>query len=235
MKSGTLYLIPCPIVEHKNDSIPEETKETAYGITHFIVERERTARRWLRSIDHPTAIDDMTLLEMDKNDNHQDLTSLLSKLKSGVDIGVISEAGCPCIADPGHRAVSYAHKHGYAVSPLVGPNSILMALMASGFSGQSFTFHGYLPSKKPELAKKLKSIESDLQRTGYTQLFMEAPYRNGFMIESVAQTLSGNLKLCVACDINDKTQEIKTLSLQVWKKQDLKKYHKRPAIFVLGR
>jgi len=231
---GTLFMIPCPIVDHKNDSIPSETISLTHGITHFVVERARTARRWLSSINHPAAIDEMDIFELDKNNKDQDLSPMLSKLKSGINIGVISEAGCPGIADPGHRAVKYAHSQGYKVTPLVGPNSIVMALMASGFNGQSFAFAGYLPAKKPELTKRLRQLESTLRSTGQTQLFMEAPYRNGFMIDEICSSLSGNTLLCVACDINADTESIKTLTLSKWKSVDKKQYHKRPAIFVLG-
>lgn len=234
-KKGTLYMIPCPIVDFKVGSIPSDTLERTRLIDHFVVERARTARRWLSSIQHPTAIDDMTILELDKNAENQDLSTMLSRLGQGMDIGVLSEAGCPGIADPGHRAVQYAHRHGYQVAPLVGPNSILMALMASGFNGQSFAFHGYLPNKKPELSKKLQALESQLTRTGQTQLFMEAPYRNGFMIESICNVLSDQTLLSVACDIDADTEYIVTQTVQAWKKTDVKPLHKRPAIFSIGK
>jgi len=234
-KVGTLYMIPCPIVEHKNDSIPSETISLTHGISHFVVERARTARRWLSSIQHPTKIDDMEILELDKYETQQDLSQMLSFLKAGHDVGVLSEAGCPGIADPGHKAVKLAHAQGIKVAPLVGPNSILMALMASGFNGQSFAFHGYLPSKKPELSKKLKQLISILSSTGQTQLFMEAPYRNGFMLEQLVSVCSDQAFLTVACDINAPTEDILTQPISKWKNVDAKKYHKRPAIFVLGK
>lgn len=235
MNTGTLYLIPCPIVEYKNDAIPEETIKMTHTITIFVVERIRTARRWLRSIEHPTPIDDMVFIELDKNDANQDLTSVIEHLEAGKDVGLISEAGCPCIADPGHRVVTQAQAKSIKVSPLVGPNSILMALMASGFSGQSFAFHGYLSNKKPELTKQLRQLEENIARQGQTQLFMEAPYRNGFMLEQIVSVVSEHRILCVACDINAPTQTIRSMSIKEWKKADFSQYHKRPAIFVLGK
>jgi len=234
-KQGTLYMIPCPIVDYKNDSIPAETIELTHKISHFVVERARTARRWLSSIEHPQAIDELEIFELNKNDAQQDLSGILSKLGQGLDIGVISEAGCPGIADPGHRAVAYAHRKGYKVAPLIGPSSILLALMASGFNGQSFAFWGYLPNKKPDINKRLRSLESNLSSTGQSQIFMEAPYRNGFMLEQIVQTLNPNTQLCVACDINAKTESISTKTVKEWKSTDFKSYHKRPAIFLIGR
>ncbi len=231
---GTLYMIPCPIVEHKNDSIPEETRLMTHRITHFVVERARTARRWLSSLSHPVAIAELHIFELDKNNPSQDLTPILSKLEEGIDIGVISEAGCPGIADPGHRAVQYAHRQGHKVSSLVGPSSILMALMASGFNGQGFTFHGYLPNKNPILKKKIVSLESMLHQTGQTQIFMEAPYRNGFMIDTLTQSLSSHTLLCIACDINANSESILTLPSKEWKKVNSKDYHKRPTIYLIG-
>jgi len=234
-KIGTLYMIPCPIVDHKNDSIPAETVTHAHRLTHFVVERARTARRWLSSTQHPIAIDQLSILELDKNDSNQDLSPFLSCLKIGVSVGVISEAGCPGIADPGHRAVQYAYRNGVPVKPLVGPNSILMALMASGFNGQSFAFQGYLPAKKPDLPRKLKQLENQMLSSGQTQLFMEAPYRNTFMLEQICQSLSPNTLLSVACDINGEEETILTQSVKLWQKVDHKKYHKRPTIFSIGR
>jgi len=232
---GTLYMIPCPIVDFKNNSIPFETINLTFNLDHFIVERARTARRWLSSIAHPTPIDDMIIYELDKNDNSQDLSSILSKLSLGINIGVISEAGCPGIADPGHKAVQYAHKNGFKVAPLVGPNSIIMALMGSGFNGQNFAFLGYLPNKKPELNKKLKKLENQMMATGQTQLFMEAPYRNGFMLEQLCNCLSPNTLISVACDINAETETILTKSSKEWKSVDFSVYHKRPTIFSIGK
>lgn len=234
-KHGTLYMIPCPIVDHKNDSIPSETIAAAHSLTHFVVERARTARRWLSSTDHPSPIDELHIFELDKNDSNQDLAPFLQCLLRGISVGVISEAGCPGIADPGHRVVRYAYRNGITVRPMVGPNSILMALMASGFQGQSFSFHGYLPAKKPDLPRKLKQLESMMLSTGQTQLFMEAPYRNSFLLEQICQSLSASTLLSVACDVNSSSEHIFTQPIKHWQKTDFKKYHKRPTIFSIGR
>lgn len=235
IKKGILYMIPCPIVENKNDTIPLDTMTITHGITHFVVERARTARRWLSSTKHPIPIKDLNILEMDKNSTDQDLSPILSVLDKGIDVGVISEAGCPGIADPGNKAVRYAHNHGYRVSPLVGPNSILLALMASGFNGQNFAFHGYLPNKKPALPTKLKHLEQQMLSNKQTQIFMEAPYRNEFLLEQICNTLSNNIMLTVACDINATSEKILTQSVEKWKKTNKKQYHKRPTIFVIGQ
>jgi len=234
-KTGTLYMIPCPIVDFQVGSIPSDTLDRTKKISHFVVERARTARRWLSSIKHPVAIDDMSIYELDKNAPEQDLSQMLSHLQRGIDVGVLSEAGCPGIADPGHRAVQYAHSKGYRVAPLVGPNSILMALMASGFSGQSFAFHGYLPNKKPELVRRLQTLEGQMIRSGQTQLFMEAPYRNGFMIETACGVLQPRTLLSVACDLDADTEYVRTFTVQDWKSINVKPLHKRPAIFSIGK
>lgn len=171
---------------------------------------------------------------MDKNDPLQGLHAFLAKLQDGVDIGVISEAGCPGIADPGALAASYAHDHGLQVVPLVGPSSILLALIASGMNGQSFVFHGYLPNKAGALSKRLRLLEQEVKRSGQTQIFMEAPYRNGFVLEQVVGQVSPEIRLCIACDINAPTAYIRTQPIKKWKGSDWSTFHKRPAIFLLG-
>lgn len=230
--SGTLYMIPCPIAEESMETIPTATMSELHKIDHFVVERLRTARRFLSAIGHPTAIDDMTFFEYDKHNPLEGLFGFLKKLGDGKNIAVLSEAGCPGIADPGRYAVQYAHREGYKVVPLVGPSSILLALMASGFSGQSFTFHGYLPAKKPALVKQLKQLYSQSAQT--TQIFMEAPYRNKFLIASCVEALPPHTELCVACDLNAPDELILRQALSKWAKYDLERLHKRPAIFLLG-
>lgn len=231
--SGKIYMIPCPIVEWEMDTIPNHTINTLQKLDTFVVERLRTARRYISKCDHEISIDDMTFFEYDKHNPSQGLEAFLSRVKKGQDIGVLSEAGCPGIADPGRNVVEYAHKNNIQVVPLVGPSSILLALMASGFNGQSFTFHGYLPNKKGDLSSKLKQLESRA-RNGETQMFIEAPYRNKFIIESCISCLSANTKLCVAIDINADSEYIKTMSVSDWKKIDLNPFHKRPAMFLIG-
>lgn len=229
---STYYMIPCPIVEWEMETIPAATIEVLHSIDTFVVERLRTARRFISKSHHPIAIDDMTFFEYDKHDPGKGLIPFLSGLPKGTKVGILSEAGCPGIADPGRHVIAYAHQNAIEVVPLVGPSSILLALMASGFNGQQFTFHGYLPHHKNELQKKLKDLERASRSV--TQIFMEAPYRNQSIIENCAASLSPQTLLCVACDINAPTEDIKTMPLSAWAKQDLKKYHKRPTIFLLG-
>ncbi len=159
----------------------------------------------------------------------------LQKLHQGKNIGILSEAGCPGIADPGHLAAKYAHQNGISVVPLIGPSSILLALIASGLNGQNFTFHGYLPNKIPLLGKKLRSIEAEIMKQNKTQIFMEAPYRNAFILEHCMKNISPNIQLCIACDINSDNESIQTKSIKKWKGTDWTTYHKRPAIFLIGK
>lgn len=233
-EKGSLYLIPCPIVEWEMDTIAPRTLTELYKLDFFVVERLRTARRFIAKTDHPKAIDELTFFEYDKHDPMNGLEQFLEHLNQGKSIGLISEAGYPGIADPGKNVVAYAHRHACKVIPLIGPSSILLALVSSGFNGQSFVFHGYLSNKKNELSGELKKLHTTLGKTGQTQIFMDAPYRNQFLIEGCIQALPGNQLLCVACDINAETEYIRTMPLSQWKKEDLAQFHKRPAIFLLG-
>lgn len=226
-------MMPCPIVEKHLDSLSKETIDILHETTHFLVERAKTARHFIKAAQHPTPISDLIIHEITGHD--QEDNSFLNNLLRGENVAVISEAGCPGIADPGALAVAYAHQNGIKVVPLVGPSSILLALMASGFSGQSFVFHGYLSNKKPELIKELRQLESTMLRTGQTQIFMETPYRNGFMLETICSALHPGTKLCVACDINAPTELILSQEVAQWKKFDIMKFHKRPCIFITGR
>lgn len=234
-KVGKLYMMPCPIVEEHLDSLSTEAIERIRATSHFVVERARTARRFIKLAGHPTSIQELTIFELDKNNPDEGLNSFLEILKTGVDVGVFSEAGCPGIADPGHLAVIYAHEHDIPVVPLVGPSSILMALISSGMNGQNFAFNGYLPNKSPQLIQKLKSLEQLATRNNQTQIFMEAPYRNAFILEHCMKAFSPNLRLCIACDINGATESIKTKIVKDWKGTDWSQYHKRPAVFLIGK
>lgn len=228
-------MMPCPIVDEHIDSLSIEAIDRIRATSHFVVERARTARRFIKIAEHPQPISDLIIFELDKNNPEEGLESFLSILKTGVDVGVFSEAGCPGIADPGHLSVSYAHREGIDVVPLIGPSSILLGLIASGMNGQNFAFNGYLPNKSPQLVQKLKSLEQIVLRTNQTQIFMEAPYRNGFILEHCMKAFSPNLRLCIACDINGPTQYIKTKTIKQWKGTDWKEFHKRPAVFLIGQ
>jgi 16S rRNA (cytidine1402-2'-O)-methyltransferase len=232
INKGRLLLIPCPVSEGKIESLSAETIRILHQTTFFIVERAKTARHFIKNAGHPVSISQLSIHEICSNKVEND--TFLKNMLDGHDIGVISEAGCPGVADPGAEMVAWAHKNGIKVVPLIGPSSILLAVMASGFSGQSFAFNGYLSNKKPELVQQLKQLEIKLKKSGQTQIFMETPYRNGFVIETCLQTLEINTKLCIACDINCETEDIKTLTIKQWKKEITTDYHKRPCIFLIG-
>ena len=212
-----------------NRVIPQDVQDICRNTKIFIVENIRTTRRYLKAIDKAINIDELCFLELNKHTKKEDIFSYLDKLKDG-DIGIISEAGCPGIADPGADIVEIAHRKNVNVIPLVGPSSILMAIMASGFNGQSFTFNGYIPIKSNERASKLKELERLSKQHCQTQVFIEAPYRNVAMFEDIVKTCNKNTLLSIACDITCENEYIKTLTVGEWKKikPDI---HKRPAIF----
>ena len=233
--NGKLYMMPCPIVDEHLDSLSIEAIDRIRLTTHFVVERARTARRFIKIAGHPKAISDLTIFELDKNEPQKGLNDFLEILKSGIDVGVFSEAGCPGIADPGHLSVTYCHENDIDVVPLIGPSSILLGLISSGMNGQNFAFNGYLPNKSPQLMQKLKSLEQLVMKTNQTQIFMEAPYRNGFILEHCMKAFSPNLRLCIACDINSNDEYIKTKTVKNWKGTNWKQFHKRPSIFLIGK
>lgn len=216
--------------------IPSEVKEIIRTTKHFIVEDLRTARRFLKKVDREIEIDDLTFEELNKRTRREDIESFLTPVINGENVGIMSEAGCPGIADPGADVVQIAHRKGYSVVPLVGPSSILMSLIASGMNGQNFAFLGYIPSKRPERIKKLKDIEGRSLRENQTQIFIEAPYRNLQMLEDMLKTLNDQTRICVACDITTNDEYIVTKTVQQWKKmKELPALHKRPTIFLIHR
>lgn len=231
----TLFLIPSSLdAEYSGDQLPEAARHDISHLRHFAVENLRHARRYLRKLLPELVIDDCTFYEMGKHASPDDHQQLIADLNAGNDIGVISEAGLPGIADPGNNIVALAHRQGARVRPLIGPGSVFMALMSSGFNGQSFTFHGYLPRENSSRMKKIKSLEQTLNQTGYSQLFMETPYRNDALLGDILNTCQPETGLCIAADLTTPTEFIKTLSIADWKKGTIK-LNKRPAIFVLGK
>lgn len=232
--SGTLFLIPTTLGdENPYKVLPADVKPLAQSIKFFFVENVRTARRFLKKIDQEINIDELTFMEINKRTRHVDMVQFLEDAE-GNDIGVISEAGCPGVADPGADVVRAAHRKGITVKPLVGPSSILLSLMASGFNGQSFTFLGYIPIKHPSRGKTMYFMEKQATKHDQTQIFIETPYRNNSLLEELVKTLNSNTRLCVACDLTLETEFIKTKTIGEWKKQ-LPDLHKRPAIFLIGR
>ncbi|MDE6533969.1 MAG: SAM-dependent methyltransferase [Muribaculaceae bacterium] len=235
MKSGAaLYLIPVNISDAPLSAVlPQGNIEIIRPIRHFIVENVRTARRFLKKCDPSFNIAETTFYELNRHTDLRDVGSYLEPLRRGEPVGVMSEAGCPAVADPGSLAVSIAQREGFRVVPLVGPSSILMALMASGFNGQGFSFNGYLPIDGKERDKKLRELETQSRRNDMTQIFIETPYRNNRMVESLVRVLKGDTMLCVACDITDKEREsIVSLPISRWKTRKYD-YDKRPAIFLI--
>lgn len=234
LMANQLFMIPCPIAEHEHVNLPLYVILQIHQIDHFIVERAKTARRFLKSLDHPTPLPEIHIEEMDKH-NAYAADEVLKKWNSeGHQIGVISEAGCPGIADPGSKLVAMAHDMDMKVIPLVGPSSILLALMASGMNGQQFTFHGYLPNKNNGLAKKLKSLEKKAIQDKSAELFIETPYRNKAMLEEIIKSCHSNTKVSIALDITGENEYIKTMSVHNWMKQKDIFSEKRPAIFIIG-
>lgn len=227
----TIFLIPTVLAPETQDRVlSPQIIEVVKHLDVFFVEDLRTARRFISSLKLGKIIDELTFYELNKDTPQDQTLAQLKKLKG--DAGIISEAGCPGIADPGAVAVGFAHQLGYKVRPLVGPSSILLALMASGFNGQSFTFHGYLPIEKAAKVKALKSLEQTAKSKNQTQIFMETPYRNNSLLEDVLQNLNPETLLCIAANITADDELIKTLPVKEWKKQkpDL---HKKPTIFLL--
>lgn len=229
---GKLYLIPTPIAEDGLYTIPPYVTERLHQLKYFIAERAKTARRFIKTTEPPHAISDLHFFELNKRTSPEERNQFLDKALAGQDMGLLSEAGCPGVADPGAKIVAQAHRLGIRVVPLVGPSSILLALMASGMSGQSFTFHGYLSVKTPELIKDLKNLEQAARR-GQTQLFIEAPYRNRNVVEQALKNLRPDTFFGIAIDLTAPEEYVRSLPIQRWQKEKLPELHKRPAIFML--
>jgi len=234
VKKGTLYLFPVTLGSNENIQkvIPVYNNETLYGIRVFIVENIRTARRFIKKSGHPLSIDDMQFFELNKHTPEEAVDAFLKPAENGEDMGVLSEAGTPAVADPGALVVNLAHRKNIRVVPLVGPNSIILALMASGFNGQQFCFHGYLPIDSQQRAKKIRELEQDASRKSMSQIFIETPYRNNKMLESLVKTCKPQTLLCVASDLTLPTEKVVTKNIAGWKKEtaDL---NKKPAVFIL--
>jgi 16S rRNA (cytidine1402-2'-O)-methyltransferase len=229
---GKVYLLPTVLSPDALFTLPAYITERARLIKVFFVENERTARRFLKALDRSINIDELELHLMHEN-HPPDLAIAKKALQAGKDVGVLSEAGCPAIADPGNLVVQAAHSIGATVVPMVGPSSILLALMASGMNGQNFQFIGYLPIKPPERGKAIKELELESQKKAQTQIFIETPYRNGQMLKDIFANCKDTTLLCIAADITAPEEYIRTLSLKEWKKIPEPALHKRPAIFLL--
>ena len=232
---GKLFLIPTYLSE-SNDSafLSPMVIDVVKNLSLFLVENVRTSRRFISSLKSDIDISSLRFEQLDKRSSPSDMDNICKPLLEGLDGGVMSEAGLPALADPGNLAVAWAHRNEVQVIPIPGSSSIQMALTASGFSGQHFTFHGYLPIDKIKRIKALKQLESDILKTGYTQIFMETPFRNDQMCQTIVGTLHPGTLLSISADISGTNEFIKTWSIQEWKERS-PNIHKIPAIFSLGK
>ena len=233
MNIPTLYLIPVTLGESPiNKVLPQHNTLIISNLTYFIVENVRSARRFLKKCNPEIDINGLIFYELNQHTLKDEVSTFLLPLKAGNSIGVISEAGCPAIADPGADVVAIAQREGFKVVPLVGPSSILMSLMASGFNGQSFAFHGYLPIDGTERINKLKNLESRVYHEDQTQIFIETPYRNDRLAEDIIQHCKAQTKLCIAMNISCENEYIVTKNVGAWK-QNLPNMHKQPCVFLI--
>lgn len=233
MIQPALYLIPVTLGETAHELVlPEHNREVVRQITHFIVEDLRSARRYLKRADREIDVDLLTFYELNQHTSPEAVSGYLKALEQGLPVGVISEAGCPAIADPGADVVAIAQRKGFKVIPLVGPSSILLSLMASGFNGQSFAFHGYLPIESGERIKRIKLLEGRIYGEDQTQIFIETPYRNQKMVEDLLKQCRPQTRLCIAVNITCEDESIRTLTVQEWSKQ-VPQLGKRPCIFLI--
>lgn len=235
MPYGTLYLIPVLLAENTAaKSFTPYLTDTINSIKEYIVENEKTARKFLKEAGLKTPQSELIIHDYGKHNRADGTGDFFKGLQAGNDVGLMSEAGCPGIADPGADIVEKAHRMGIKVVPLVGPSSILLALMGSGFNGQSFTFHGYLPIDKIERSKRIKELESLAVKNNQTQLFIETPFRNNPMLEEILKTCNPATKLCIAADLTAETELLQTKTIEQWRKK-VPELHKRPTIFLLFR
>ena len=234
---GTIYMIPCPISDERGmwDVLPHSNLDIMNSLDYFIVENVRSARRFLSKASIERKIDELEFVELNEHTTSSaDVERMLKPVLEGRSAGVISEAGVPAVADPGQLVVEACHRAGIKVVPLVGPSSIIMAVMASGLSGQSFAFNGYLPVKEPERTRAIKRLESRASGEHQSQLFIEAPYRNVKLAEQIIASCGVNTRLAIACDITSNNEYIRTATIGEWRKIGVPDINKRPTIFIIG-
>jgi len=233
MRPGKIYLIPSPISKSDfNQILPYNTKSIISNLDVFFVENIRTTRRFFSKIGIKN-IEELHFEVLDKNTSIVDISRMIQMVKNGKHAGIFSEAGCPGIADPGSTIINYAHQSEINIIPLSGPSSIFLALMASGFNGQYFVFHGYLPIEKIARRQKIRDMEHQSKNNNQTQIFMETPYRNMQLVQVLLEYLSGSTQLCIASDITGENEFIRTKSVDIWKKK-IPDIHKKPTIFLIS-
>lgn len=232
--AGTLYLIPVPLgPSAPKDSLPANVLEIIRPLTYFVVEEAKTARAFLKAAGTIAPLQELLIEELNEHTKAEALDRLLAPLRAGNDIGLLSEAGCPAVADPGANLVALAQKENLRVVPLIGPSSLLLALMASGLNGQRFAFQGYLPAKEAERSKAIRELETESRKRQQTQLFIETPYRNAAMFQSILQSCQANTRLTVATDLTLTSESVQTKTIQQWKKQTPPEIERRPTVFLL--
>lgn len=238
-KKGTLYLLPVGLASPGDAAkdweswLPLATRDIGCGLSHFVVENAKTARASLKALGHPASLRDLDIRELPTKLDDGSLQALLAPILAGHDLGLMSEAGCPAVADPGALLVRAAHQQNVKVKPLVGPSSLLLALMASGLDGQRFAFHGYLPARDPERSSAIQVLEKDSARLRQTQLFIETPYRNTALFQALLQHCRPATRLCVASDLTLGSESIATDSIAGWRKRQTPEIDKRPTVFLL--
>ncbi len=234
MKTGTLYLIPVPLgPTSPQEVLTPSVLHTLHPLKYFVVEQAKTARAFLKAAGTEHPLQSLHLSELNEHTPKEALNALLQPLLTGEDMGLLSEAGCPAVADPGANLVALAQKTGIKVVPLIGPSSLLLALMGSGLNGQRFAFHGYLPAKEADRIKEIKFLETESRKRRQTQLFIETPYRNRQMLESLLQHCQPGTQLCIATDLSLPGEQILTRSIQAWKKTTPPDIERRPSVFLL--
>jgi len=233
-KLGILYLVPCTLGDTPAELVlPQHVIAVARKLKYFVVEQPKTARQFLSALKPEHPIQSLHFASLNEHTDPKELADMLAPLEAGEDLGIISEAGCPGIADPGADLVLLAHRKGIRVVPLVGPSSILLALMASGLNGQRFAFHGYLPIADPERNKAITALEAESAKRKQTQLFIETPYRNEKLFSALLTQCRPQTLLCVASDISLPGEQIQTRSIESWKTQPIPRLNKRPSMFLL--
>jgi 16S rRNA (cytidine1402-2'-O)-methyltransferase len=232
--AATLYLIPVALGESAwPDYLPQASRDIASTLHHFAVENAKSARAELKRIGHPLPLRELAIEQLPEKPTTADIERLLAPLREGHDLGLMSEAGCPGVADPGALLVRRAHELGIPVRPLVGPSSLLLALMASGLDGQRFAFHGYLPAREPERSRRITELERESQKNTQTQLFIETPYRNAALFDALLTACRPQTLLCVASDLSLPTEMVRTRRVADWRQAQRPDLDKRPTVFLL--
>jgi 16S rRNA (cytidine1402-2'-O)-methyltransferase len=231
---GTLYLLPTLLGDSDWTAVlPAASRETACRLRHFVVENAKTARAGLKWLEHPTPIREIAIEQLPEPLTPPEIERLLTPLNKGFDLGLMSEAGCPGVADPGALLVRRAHETGIAVKPMVGPSSLLLALMASGLDGQRFAFHGYLPAREPERSRRIGELEKESRHKQQTQLFIETPYRNAALFDALLATCQQHTLLSIASDLTAASESIATHSIETWRRTPKPDLERRPTVFLL--